>query len=216
MKLKFGIYTLALIASGQNTETPHFLAADVHLSPKTQNPNQFMRPPAARGERYEIRNATMVDLIGLAYGFNSLNILGGPSWLEMDRFDVIAKTPPQTSPETQKPMLQALLAERFKLVVKEETKPMPSYALTVGKKHQLKEADGSGETGCNPVSVAGGPPGAGNGIVRLATNDGKGIQINLVSGMIGYQCRNMTMKAFANHSAACFALWDFKPNCSAR
>src|SRR6516162_6976397 len=106
---------LALLAFGQNAEPPQFLAADVHVSARTQN--QGMRGPSTRGERYELKNATMVNLIGLAYSSNATKILGGPSWLEMDRFDVIAKQPPQTSPDTQRLMLRALLKDRFKLVV---------------------------------------------------------------------------------------------------
>ena len=39
-------------------------------------------------------------------------------------------------------MFQALLAERFNLVVRNDTKLLPTYALTVGKRPQLKEADG--------------------------------------------------------------------------
>lgn len=63
---------LAFLAFRQNAEPPQFLAAYVHVSAKTQN--QGMRPPSTRGERYEVKNATMVDLIGLAYGFNPTKI----------------------------------------------------------------------------------------------------------------------------------------------
>ena len=59
-----------------------------------------MRGGVIRGGRYELRNATMVDLISTAYGIDAEKVLGGPNWLESDRFDVIAKTPPKTSPET--------------------------------------------------------------------------------------------------------------------
>ena len=45
-------------------------------------------------------------------------------------------------------MLQSLLEDRFKLVAHKGTKPLPSYALTAGKKPQLKEADGTGAAGC--------------------------------------------------------------------
>ena len=198
MKLSVALCILPLLVSGQTSEAPRFLAADVHVSPKTQN--QGMRAPSSRGVRYEIKNATMVDLIGLAYGFNATRILGGPSWLEMDRFDVIANQPPKTEPEGQKLMLQALLGERFGLVVQQDTKPLPSYALTQGKKPQLKEADGSGETGCKPQSTA--PTGApgGEGVLRLSIGNVNGaapIQLSLVNGIIEYQCRNMTMAAFA-------------------
>ncbi len=41
---------LSLLAFSQNAEQPRFLAADVHMSAKTQN--QFMRPPSTRGDRY--------------------------------------------------------------------------------------------------------------------------------------------------------------------
>ena len=188
---------LALLAFGQNAEPPQFLAADVHVSARTQN--QGMRPPSTRGERYEVKNATMVDLIALAYSSNSTKILGGPSWLEMDRFDVIAKQPPQTSADTQKLMLQSLLKERFKLVVREETQPLPINVLTVGKKLQLKEADGSGETGCKPQSSAA-PAGTGDNTLRVqfSTNGGAPVQLTLLNGMIKYKCRNMTMAAFVD------------------
>ena len=69
-------------------------------------------------------------------------MLGGPNWLEMDRFDVIAKVPADSTVQTQKRMLQALLEERFKLVAHQDTRPLPAYALTLGKKLQLKKADG--------------------------------------------------------------------------
>ena len=125
----------------QNGGPPRFLAADVHPSPKSLN--QFSRGGSARGERFEMKNASMVDLIRVAYGFTPDKVLGGPSWLEMDRFDVIAKLPPGTAPDAQKLMFQGLLAERFKLVAHTDTKPLPVWALTAGKKSQLKEADGS-------------------------------------------------------------------------
>jgi uncharacterized protein (TIGR03435 family) len=57
-------------------------------------------------------------------------------------------------------MLQSLLADRFKLVVRKEGRALPAFNLTVGKgKPKLKESDGTGETGCKSrIDV---PPGAG-------------------------------------------------------
>ena len=89
MRLAVAGSILTLLAFGQNAELPRFLAADVRVSAKIQN--QFLRPPSTRGERYEVKNATMVDLIGFAYSFTPTKILGGPSWLEMDRFDPSSK-----------------------------------------------------------------------------------------------------------------------------
>src|SRR5579883_2459134 len=129
---------------GQSTDAmPKFEIADVRIAPPSAN--QGMRNLGTHGGRYEIRNATMLDLVRIAYGYDSDKVLGGPSWLEMDRFDIAAKVPAETSADALKPMLQSLLADRFQLVIRKEDKPLPTYALKVGKKLQIKQADGSGE-----------------------------------------------------------------------
>jgi uncharacterized protein (TIGR03435 family) len=154
-----------------------FEAADIHTSAKSRFP--FMRA-SVHGERYEIRSANMVDLIAKAYGVIAEKVLGGPSWLEDDRFDVIAKVPANSTPEEQNAMLQALLAERFKLVIHNDTKPIPAYALTAGKHPSLKKSEGSEESGCKFVPPPQPAPGGGQGLPMFA-----------------YSCHNMTMKAFA-------------------
>src|SRR5262245_60116217 len=58
---------------------------------------------------YRLRAATMVDLIATAYVVDANNIAGGPAWLGLDRFDVTAKVPEDTSAATMNIMLQALL-----------------------------------------------------------------------------------------------------------
>jgi uncharacterized protein (TIGR03435 family) len=163
-------------AFGQGTDTPPaFEAADVHVSAPSTNP--FMRGEILRGNRYELRNATMVDLIRTAYGVDGETVVGGPSWLESDRYDVIAKAPPASSPEILKTMLQSLLADRFRLVIHNDKKPLPVYSLTLGKrKLQLKETDGAGEIGCK-----GQPQTRAPGVVP----------IQIIS------CHNLTMAAFA-------------------
>jgi uncharacterized protein (TIGR03435 family) len=187
--------TLAVLAGtafAQSGSTPKFDAADVHVSPKT--PLQVPRTNPPRNGRYEIKNATMLDLVRIAYGVNPQVVLGGPNWLELDRFDVIAKVPADT--DAQK-ALQPLLADRFKLVAHKETKPIPVWVLASGKQHRLKEADGSGQTGCR-IQDAGGTPG--DGTIRLSRldQDGKRSQITLApGGIVQYSCRNMAMAAFA-------------------
>jgi uncharacterized protein (TIGR03435 family) len=156
---------------------PAFDVADVHASPRSTNP--FASGGVLRGGRYELRKATMVDLIRFAYGVEAEKVIGGPSWLETDRFDVIAMAPPATSPDTVKLMLQALLADRFKLVVHTDNKSLPTFALKPGTgKPKLKESDGSGNPGCQ-----GQPQTPQPGVIPYA----------IVS------CRNMTMELFAQN-----------------
>lgn len=182
--------------TGLSAQTPvKFEFADFHLSPKsTSSASPFMRATPVRNGRYEIRNATLVDLIRTAWGFDADKILGGPAWLEMNRFDLNARVPDGTTPDALKPMLQVLLEERLALKVHPDSKPLPTYVLVAGKKPQLKEADGSGDSGCKPGNVPGQTAPEGSGI-RLVLN---GAPLALGPGMqLQYSCRNMTMDAFA-------------------
>ena len=92
----FAYLAFAALQSGaafsQSIEIPRtFEASDVHLSAPARNP--FRRGPINRGGCYEVRNATMADLIAAAYGVDDDKVVGGPSWLEMDRFlTLIART----------------------------------------------------------------------------------------------------------------------------
>jgi uncharacterized protein (TIGR03435 family) len=146
------VLTLQGALFGQPSDTPPaFDVADVHVRAPSTNPQPpFMTGGLLRSSRYDLRNATMLDLIRTAYGVEPDTIVGGPNWLERDRFDIVAKAPQETSADTLRLMLQALLADRFKLVVHKDTKPIPGYALSLGKgKPKLRESSGQGE-GCQP------------------------------------------------------------------
>src|SRR6185436_15884438 len=174
---------LSAVTSGQSTEsTPVFAVADVHASPRSTTPAMRV---SSRAGRYEIRNATMVDLVRTAYTVDADNVLGGPSWLEYDRFDVVALMPASTTPDAQKLMLQALLADRFKLAVRRDTKPAAGLVLVMGKgKHKLKEAaDSTAAPGCQTQPVPAPPPSGVPGQFRLP--------------MTSLTCRNVTMEKFA-------------------
>src|SRR5262245_740275 len=121
---------LSLSAFGQ---TAKFEATEIRTSPRTSQP--IVRGPFFSSGRYELRFATMADLVRIAYNIDPEKVNGGPSWLEMDRFDVFAKIPAGSTAESRRLMLQAMLADRFKLVVHEDKKPMPAFALTAGKSH---------------------------------------------------------------------------------
>src|SRR5690348_5838631 len=86
-----GIIFLSTVTFAQSTVKPAgFESADVHVSPPSTLAQ--MSGGVLRSGRYELRNATMVDLIRTAYGVTDDKVVGGPSWLATDRFDVIAKT----------------------------------------------------------------------------------------------------------------------------
>ena len=81
-----------------------------------------------------------------AYGVQPDMIVGGPKWLDSDRFDIVAKTPdPNTPVPTLVLMLRTLLEERFNLVTHREDRVMPAYVLTVWKGgFKLRQTSSSG------------------------------------------------------------------------
>jgi uncharacterized protein (TIGR03435 family) len=183
-----GVAWLALLsgaASGQSNPTPPaFEIADVHTSAHSNDP--WMRGGRLSGDKYILRDATMVDLVAAAYGVDAKNVLGGPAWLEHDRFDIAAKAPRTTSPENVKLMLRTLLVDRFKLVVHTDIKPEPAFVLSQGKgKPKLKEATDPDKSGCQYQPP---PPNTANAAPSYET----------------FSCHGTTMEAFAQflHEAA--------------
>lgn len=134
-----------LAAAGALSGADSFELADVHVSPHSDNPSIRI---FNRGGRYELLGATMVDLVGAAYGVAPDRVSGGPSWLESDRFDVIAKIPDNATAELLKPMLRNLLAERFGLAVHDDKALRPAWLLTAGTHPKMTQSDADSEGGC--------------------------------------------------------------------
>jgi uncharacterized protein (TIGR03435 family) len=78
-------------------------------------------------------NMTVRRIIMEAYHLRDQQLSGGPGWIGSDRFDLEAKAATPVDPDQLRLMLQTLLAERFKLMARRDTKEMPVYALTVAK-----------------------------------------------------------------------------------
>src|SRR6187402_2554840 len=110
------------------TARPAFDVTSVQVSTR---PQPGMRGGVLRGTRYELRNATMLDLVRTAYNVQPERVSGGPSWLEWNRFDIAALAPEKTPADRLREMLKTLLAERFKLVVREGEATTTALALRV-------------------------------------------------------------------------------------
>src|SRR5438034_7733968 len=66
------------------------------------------------GDRVDIGFMSLADLIRTAYAVKPYQVIG-PDWMSAQRFDISAKMPDGATKEQVPAMLQALLAERFKL-----------------------------------------------------------------------------------------------------
>jgi uncharacterized protein (TIGR03435 family) len=134
MKPLFGIAGLAVLASRavfcQTATPPSFEVADIRVNQDAgEEPSGRFLP----GGRLELRRFSLKEIISTAYNVEDDRVEGGPSWLASDRFDVIAKAAGKPSKDDLYLMLQGLLAERFKLVVRHESKVVPVFALIVKK-----------------------------------------------------------------------------------
>jgi uncharacterized protein (TIGR03435 family) len=105
------------------------------VRPNTGAVNVFARVVTRAGGSVSATNVALRRLIHFAFGLKDYDAIEGRSSILDDRFDVIAKAPedvPIARPGEVGPlnlMMQSLLAERFKLVVRWENRLRPGYAL---------------------------------------------------------------------------------------
>jgi uncharacterized protein (TIGR03435 family) len=88
--------------------------------------------PAREAGIMAYSNVSLKLMMTAAYGIRIDQIVG-PPWLDVDRWDVLAKPPSDTDKDKVPAMLRNLLADRFHLVAHMETRPREGYALTVAK-----------------------------------------------------------------------------------
>ena len=79
--------------------------------------------------RIEVVGVPLTALIQMAYNVKNFQLSGAPSWARSDRYDVYAKALGNATFEQMQPMLQSLLAERFKLALHREIRELPVYEL---------------------------------------------------------------------------------------
>jgi uncharacterized protein (TIGR03435 family) len=105
-------------------------------------------------------NVSVRMLITFAYRIRDQQLAGGPGWLDSDRYDIHAKPPvgepaapdffDTTAAERVRLRTRALLTDRFKLLLRSESREMPVYVLTVAKngpKRGLKQWQEGDEPG---------------------------------------------------------------------
>jgi uncharacterized protein (TIGR03435 family) len=113
-------------------------AAPAHMAQQT--------PTGFRG-----RSLRLFELIMSAWRLNRDQIIGGPNWLETAGWDIDARFPAGMGPAQAPQMMQSMLADRFHLMTRSETRTLPIYALTVAKGGpKLKDGDDSGGMSAGP------------------------------------------------------------------
>lgn len=160
MKPAIALFVLTTVALAQDS-SPVFEVASIKPADPAENGTSYNW---LNGGGLRVSGANLRSLIMSAYNIRNFQLSGGPGWVYTERFNILAKpehaadespadfrkmtdAQRRAANELLRRRLQALLAERFQLVLRHETKEMPIYALVVAKggakMTESKEGDGS-------------------------------------------------------------------------
>ena len=177
-------------------DAPRFEAATIKLSdPAAQG--AFLNFPTPT--RLSVTNFTLRMLIGAAYNPElepGAQIIGGPNWLEKDRYVVLAQAQGMPTRAEMMVMLKTLLAERFALKVHTDSKDVDAYALVKARNDgklgpKLQQWDGT----CNGKPAPPAQPG-GNGprcaaFFRPPGMVMRGVSMTVFANMLSAQFSNL-------------------------
>jgi uncharacterized protein (TIGR03435 family) len=145
MKPLLVLVTISTVGLGlplAQTEAQRFDVASIRPVTGVQGQGVTFLPTG----RFTALNLTLRDLIALAYGparqpLPAARVIGGPDWIASQRFNVEAVAAGPVAPDPAFDgfpgatfrMLQSLLADRFRLVIRKETRETPVYVLVVAR-----------------------------------------------------------------------------------
>jgi len=124
------------------------------------------------GARVDIGGLPLTAMLVQAFGVKPYQV-SGPDWMPAERFDIVAKLPEGATQDQIPAMLQALLAERFKLAFHRENREQSVYVLVVAKggpklKEAAAEADPAPAAEPPKSGISIGTVGPGGGPVRIS------------------------------------------------
>jgi len=144
---------IALVSSPafvQPGERPRFEVAAVKPS-LTDSPIAVRVLPGGR----LVANAPIKLLIMNAFALQRPQIIGGPDWINKERYQIEAKSESSVDKKQWMLMLETLLEDRFRMSAHRENREMPAYALITDKKGSRVSVSEEGEcaAGGSPISA---------------------------------------------------------------
>ena len=122
----------SVVLCGQSAAPParSFDAVSIKRNTSVDARIRFEMPPG----RLNAVNVPLRFAIRQAYRLPESRVLGGPTWLDTDRFDIVATaTGDGITSDVIRQMLRTALADRFGLMLHNETKQMPIYSLVLAR-----------------------------------------------------------------------------------
>lgn len=164
--LAAGLASVAVSQTQSRSARPEFEVVSVKPAPPPVN-GVSSRESVDNG-LLTYTNFTLRRLISKAYAVTEGQIVG-PAWISENLYHIQGRLPAGVGRSDVPAMLQAMLAERFKLVVERVKKKMPVYALVIAKGgHKMKP-------------VVNDDSGYGGGVRRI---DGRGITMSTLAELL--------------------------------
>ncbi len=152
------VSSVLVLAAGliiaQSPPRPAFEVATIRLNPECAGGGGHEQ--LSRG-KVGVECVSLRDYIRVAFGAFGRDpnakppeVLGGPTWIYTDRYDIVAKAAGDADmTEMYGPMMQSLLEERFRLKIHHEVRDRPVFLLTVASRKLVPAKEGS----CVPVDL---------------------------------------------------------------
>jgi len=137
------------------------------------------------GARMSAQNVPLRFLIQVAYRVREFQVINGAPWTITERYDITAKGEDGAPKSQIELMLQALLADRFKLAFHRETRELPVFFLMAAKGgiKLVEPKEGScitpDPTAPPPAPAPGQPPAKFCGNMRISPQDFNGTKISM-------------------------------------
>jgi uncharacterized protein (TIGR03435 family) len=127
---------LPLVARAQQPVTP--AAFDVAtIKVNASGPGRSFGLMLLPGGRVVAQNVSLRDLIRGAYALEDSQLEGIPPAMRSTRFDLEARIGGEATIDTARAMTRTLLAERFRLAVHPETRPLAVYELLMVRRDRV-------------------------------------------------------------------------------
>jgi uncharacterized protein (TIGR03435 family) len=169
--LALGLLPAALLA--QSESGPSFDVVSIKPNRTNQGIPLVVFQP---GGRLIAGNVDVRQVILVAYGLESIQLVSAPDWTATERFAIEARTADETPTDVIRMMLRTMLAERFGMVAHPERRELPLFALTMARSDK-RPGPGLRLSGpeCAPIKPPSGvpmpppppPPPAGNAGAKL-------------------------------------------------
>jgi uncharacterized protein (TIGR03435 family) len=165
--------------------TPSFDVAAIHQHiPEPHEHNSIWSSPF--DSHFKAENMSLTGLIHWAFNMPETRILGAPGWANSTMFNIDASADGSVDGQMRnltsdagrlqkQQMLQALLADRFKLVTHTETRELPIYALVVGK----------GGPKLGPIQASGSSVSTSNGRIEVQMSKSVAVLAEELSKVVG-------------------------------